>query len=257
MTVRVTQRYHAMSAGYDFTHSLDVPVPLTDTPTRLIFPVYFRNPNSTSTTDEGFGFSGLEVTPSAGCLVNVSSANAATVFPLLDLRLPPDWAAVTPYATISGVESRVNPAAAYTFPDTLSRSAAKRALAAAPTPFAAADILKVSPTFRMDGAEWHVDGAGGVGGRGPLLYLVEMKPRRLMAGSAFIAEGTIRKGGVTFGMVRNDQWVTQLHVLQTGDFSVVIMVPEDGDYKVVMANNLLGLSLVNRVEVRRAGLVAP
>ena len=31
--------------------------------------------------------------------------------------------------------------------------------------------------------------------------------------------------------------------------------PEDGDYKVVMANNLRGMSLENRVAVRRAGLI--
>ena len=90
-----------------------------------------------------------------------------------------------------------------------------------------------------------------------MLYLVEMKPRRLTKGTTFIAEGTIEKGGVTFGMVSHDQWIVQLHVVQTGDFSVVIKVPEDGDYKVIMANNLRGMSLNNRVVVTRAGLVGP
>jgi hypothetical protein len=133
----------------------------------------------------------------------------------------------------------------------------KKSLAATPTAFVQADILKVSPTFAMDGLAWTAKGVGGVGGRGPLLYLVEMKPRHLAKGTTFIAQGTIEKGGVTFGMVSNDLWVVQLHVVQTGDFSVVIRVPEDGDYKVVMANNLRGMSLENRVVISRAGLVSP
>ena len=46
-----------------------------------------------------------------------------------------------------------------------------------------------------------------------------------------------------------------MHVTQTGAFAVVIEVPEDGEYKVVLANNLLGMSsLVNRLVVTRAGL---
>ena len=259
MKVGVTQRYHAMSPGYDFTHTVDVPVPLADTPTRLVFPAYFRNPGSTSPVDEPFGFTGLELPAvDAACLVRVSAVNDPSAFPmLLDLRLRPDWDRATPYATISGVEPRMNPAEVYTVPETLSRSSVKRSLAAMSSAFVPADILKVSPTFRMDGAAWSVAGAGGVGGRGPLLYLVEMKPRHLQKGTTFVAQGSIEKGGVTFGMVRNDQWAVQLHVVQTGDFSVVITVPEDGDYKVIMANNLRGMSLENRVTVRRAGLVMP
>jgi hypothetical protein len=154
------------------------------------------------------------------------------------------------------VEARQNPAEVYTFPDPLDRTSVRRSLAMTPAAFAPSDILKVSPTFTMNGNEWRANGVGGVGGRGPLLYLVEMKPRRLTKGTTFIAEGTVDKGGVTFGMVSHDEWVVQLHVVQTGDFSVVITVPEDDDYKVVMANNLRGMSLENRVHVRRVGLIA-
>ena len=259
MNLRVTQRYHSMTKGYDFSHPLDVAVPLVDEPVALYFPAYFRNPSSSSAGDEPFGFAGLELPAThANCLVRMSSLNDVAALPaLLDLRLRPGWERVTPYATISGVEGRQNPAEAYTFPIDLARSEVKKSLAATPTAFVQSDILKVSPTFTMDGLAWTAKGVGGVGGRGPLLYLVEMKPRHLAKGTTFIAEGTIEKGGVTFGMVSNDLWVVQLHVVQTGDFSVVIKVPEDGDYKVVMANNLRGMSLENRVVVSRVGLVAP
>ncbi len=259
MNLRVTERYRAMTAAYDFSHGVDVAVPLSDVPVALYFPAYFRNPGSTSPGDEPFGFAGLELPGAhASCLVRVSRLNEISSLPtLLDLRLRPGWERVTPYATISGVEGRQNPAEVYTFPTDLARSEVKKSLAATPTGFVPSDISKVSPTFQMDGLAWSARGVGGVGGRGPLLYLVEMRPRRLLKGTTFIAEGTIEKGGVTFGMVSHDEWVVQLHVVQTGDFSVVIKVPEDGDYKVVMANNLRGMSLENRVVVSRAGLIEP
>lgn len=256
-TVRMTQRYHATTAGYDFTHFVDLPVPLGDDPTALYFPAYYRNPRSAVTADEPFGFAGLELPAAqASCLTRVSRINDASAWPaLFELRLRPGWDRVSPYASISGLEARQNPAELYTFPADLSRSEVKQSLAATPVAFTPADISKVSPTFEMTGSSWRVAGAGGVGGRGPLLYLVEMKPRRLTKGTTFIAQGTIEKGGVTFGLVSNDLWAVQLHILQTGDFSVVIKVPEDGDYKVVMANNIHGMSLENRVAVSRVGLL--
>ena len=255
----VMQRYRAMSAGYDFSHATTLAVPLSDEPVAWYFPAYFRNPGSTSATAEPFGFAGLELpVADAACLVRVSRLNDASAWPaLFELRLRPGWERVTPYATISGVEARQNPPEVYTFPEDLSRREVKMSLAATPTAFVPTDIAKVSPTFQMNGLAWSARGVGGVGGRGPLLYLVEMQPRRLLKGTTFIAEGTIEKGGVTFGLVSHDAWVVQVHVVQTGDFSVVIKVPADDDYKVVFANNLRGMSLENRVTVSRAGLIAP
>lgn len=257
MRVDVTQRYQAAQAGYDFTHKVGVEIPISDATTQLVFPAYYRNPRSSSPLDEPMAFAGIELPSSAAnCLQRVSVLETPSHPALLDLRLPPDWQRVTHYSTISGVEWRQNPARAYTVPQDLTRTAVKRALGGTPTAFSESDILKVSPTFSMQGLQWNVNGAGGVGGRGPLLYLVEMKPRRLEKGTAFIAEGTIEKGGVTFGFVADDEWKVQLHVVQTGDFSVVIVAPETRDYKVVFANNLRGMSLMNQVTIRRAGLVA-
>jgi len=258
MRVDVTQRYRAAQPGYDFTHRVGVDIPVTDQLTQLVFPAYYRNPLSSSPLDEPMAFAGLELPPDrANCLQRVSVLETPSHPALLDLRLPPDWQRVTPYATISGVEWRQNPARAYTVPGDLPRSVVRGALAGTPTLFNEGDILKVSPTFAMQGPQWTVDGVGGVGGRGPLLYLVEMKPRLIEKGTAFIAEGTIEKGGVTFGFVADDEWKVELHVVQTGDFSVIIVAPETREYKLVFANNLRGMSLMNKVNIRRAGLVAP
>jgi hypothetical protein len=259
LEVTITQRYAAVNPNYDFTHPMIVRTPVTNEPFEMFFPVFFRNPMSTNPLQEGFRFTGLELTaPGAQCVTRVARVSAASsLASLMDLRLPPGWQHATPYATISGVEGRENPPATYAFPGDLSRRAFQRHLAAPLMPFVSDDIKNVSPTLTIDGARWTVSGAGGVGGRGPLLYLVEMKDRPLKKHSAFIAEGRIDKGGITFGLVRGVEWIMQLHIRQQGPFSTVIEVPEDGTYRVIMANNLIGMAPDNHVTVTRAGLVAP
>ena len=258
LKIDVIERYAASQPQYDFTHTVSVPTPLSDDPLQLFFPAYFHNPESTDPAREGFAFTGVELPGSAaGCLSRLSRVSDSSQVPvLLDLQLPPDWERVTPYATIAGVEARTNPQEVYAHPPDLPRSVVRRSLMADPLPFQPADISKKSPTFRMLDREWRVAGVGGVGGRGPLLYLVEMKPRHLNKNSFIVAEGTIEKGGVTFGLVRRDQWAVQLHVTQTGPFAVVIRVPENDEYKVILANNLRGMSLDNRLVVTRVGVIA-
>jgi hypothetical protein len=259
LDVPVTFRYVAQNPIYDFSHTKSIRMPLVNDPLALFVPVYYRSPGSTDRAQEPFAFRGLELPDAARpCLMRVSRVAHPEALPvLMEMRLPPDWQRSTPYATITGVEGRENPAAVYTFPADLSRHSAQRALARSSSVFSPGDVKTMSPTFSMDGARWRVDGIGGVGGRGPLLYLVEMKDRPLKKHTAFVAEGRIDKGGITFGLVRGVEWIVQLHIRQTGPFAAVIEVPEDGEYRVIMANNLLNMSLVNRVTVSRAGLVAP
>jgi hypothetical protein len=247
----------ATARGYDFTHTVRVPVPLSDRPVQMFFPAYVRS-NAADPAQDAFAFAGIELpAQAADCVITLSRLRDASAIPmLLDVQLQPEWEAVTPYATIAGVEGRSNPPEVYASPPDLPRTVVTRTLAAEPLRLQPSDIARQSKTVRMVDGEWHVDGVGGVGGRGPLLYLVEMKPRHLDKHSFVIAEGRIDKGGVTFGLVRDLEWTTQVHVTQTGAFAVVIEVPEEGDYKVVLANNLLGTSsLVNRLVITRAGLV--
>jgi hypothetical protein len=258
LKIDLVERYAATGRGYDFTHTVMIPTPLSDSPAQVFFPAYVRRPQP-GLAQDAFAFTGLELPrPAADCLIGLSRLQDPSQIPvLLDVQLRPGWQEVTPYATIAGIEARTNPPEVYAFPADLPRSVVKRSLAAQPVAFQPGDIAKQSKTFQMLDREWRVDGVGGVGGRGPLLYLVEMKPRHLDQHSFVIAEGRIEKGGATFGLVRGVEWATQVHVTQTGAFAVVIEVPEDGEYKVVLANNLLGMSsLVNRLVVTRAGLVS-
>jgi len=258
LSVDVTLRYSALNPNYDFTHVKTIRMPRVNEPLQIFFPAYFRSPDSTDPIKEPFSFRGIELADGAApCLMKVARVEQPETIPeLLDLRLPPRWPESTPYATISGIEGRDNPAETYAFPADLPRHVFQQRLDSPSTPFTVSDIKTVSRTLAMTATGWRVDGVGGVGGRGPLLYLVEMRDRPLKKHTTFVAEGRIDKGGVTFGLVKGVEWIVQLHIRQQGPFSVVIEVPEDGIYRVIMANNLIGMSLDNRVIVTRAGLVA-
>jgi hypothetical protein len=254
----VTYRYAATHAPFDFTRTIKIQPPLSDRPVQVFLPAYYRRPPPNAALHEGFGLAGLELPASAAdCLTGLSRVRDSAQTPvLLDLHLRPHWEDSTLYGTIAGVESRVPPdefPEVHTFPPDL---AVKRSLLMAQVqPFVPADIAKRSSTFQMLAHEWRVSGVGGVGGRGPFLYLVEMKPRFLKRGSFVVAEGRIEKGGLSFGLVRDVEWVAQVPVIHTGEFAVVVQVPADGEYRIVLANNLTGTSLMNKLVVREAGLI--
>jgi hypothetical protein len=255
----MTYRYAATERTFDFTRTIQVQPPLADRPVQVFLPAYFRRPWPSGSVREGFGLTGLELPESAtGCLTSLSTVRDPASIPvLLDLQLRPHWEDATLYGTIAGLESRVNPdefPEVHTFPGDL---VVKRSLLRTePEPFHPTDIAKQSSTFQMLEHEWRVSGVGGVGGRGPFLYLVEMRPRLLKKGSFVIAQGNIAKGGVSFGLVRGDEWVAQVPVIHPGPFAAVVKVPEDAEYKVILANNLIGTSLDNRLVVTRVGTIA-
>jgi hypothetical protein len=255
----MTYRYAATERAFDFTRTVQVQPPLSDRPVQIFLPAYFRRECPLCAAHGGFGLTGVELPESAaGCLTSLSTVRDSARIPvLLDLHLRPHWESATLYGTIAGVESRVNPdefPEVHTFPPDL---AVKRSLLMTePDPFHQADVARQSRTFQMLEHEWKVAGVGGVGGRGPFLYLVEMKPRVLKKDSYVIAQGLIEKGGLSFGIVRGDEWVAQVPFTHPGPFAVVVKVPEDAEYKVVLANNLIGTSLDNRLVVTRAGVIA-
>lgn len=124
-----------------------------------------------------------------------------------------------------------------------------------------------------DGAGWRVSGVVDA----PMSYLLQSHPIRRLAGDRLVASGVVFDGGLTLGLIRDDRWVGFVNVSWPGWFVVSITVPEDGDYELVLANNLrvqpsrleqvagwLGLTswvrppeLRNDFRVQRAGWVVP
>jgi hypothetical protein len=205
-----------------------------------------------------YRFAGFDVPrDSASCLSGLYRVRHVEGLPLvLDTNLPANWEAATPYQTIEGIESRQGGEPApeiFTFPEDLSvgRSLVVRDIER----LSEADIELRSSTLKTRTDGWRVDGVGGVGGRGPFLYLAQMKSQPRRAGDLLIARGRLEFGGFSLGLVQNGMWIAQVPVLVAGEFVVVIKVPSDGSYSVVLANNLPGRSLHNQLTIDRIGWV--
>jgi hypothetical protein len=203
-----------------------------------------------------FRLASIELPASAsGCLSSLSRVRDVTGLKLLpDLNLPQRWQHATLYATLDGIESRrhaLDQPEVYTSPEDLHIS--RRLVAQPVVPITNDDIARRAATLAVRDAEWTVDGTGGIGGRGPFLYLAEIKPAQLRRGAILIARGRLHSGGLTFGLVRNATMAVQVPVLASGEFIVVIRVPEDGTYSVIVANNLPGRSLSNHATIRQLG----
>lgn len=249
-------RYDAPPGGYNFTRTLQVRPPLSSG-TRRIFIATYAHPQGSPTLEGAYRLAGLDLPKeSAGCLSGLYQVRSVRGMPLvLDANLPADWEAVTPFHTINGFETRaeVEPTPdIYTFPEDL--PVGRRLVVSPIDALQPSDIEQRSATLDTTG-RWRVDGAGGVGGRGPFLYLAQMKPRALRAGDMLLARGRLTRGGFSLGLVQSGQWIAQVPVLTEGDFVVAIKVPADGDYAVVLANNLPGRSLHNELTIDQIGWV--
>lgn len=259
----VVFRYSASMVQDDFTRTLQVQPPLSAEPLRIYFPAYSYRPEHTgpqpaSRADAGFRLSAMELPGKAqSCLVRWGQVADVGALPVLfELRLPPQWEDADLFQTISGVESRKNGEevpAVYTFPADL--EVGRQLLMAPFEPLAAADIALRSPTLNTDGATWLNAGVGGVGGKGPFLYLFAMQPREIAAGRLALVQGYIKTGGVSFGLVSDGKWIAQAGVTQPGEFTIVVQVPTAGRHSLVLSNNLIGASLESDVTIRRVGWV--
>jgi hypothetical protein len=81
-----------------------------------------------------------------------------------------------------------------------------------------------------------------VSGRAPFAhsYLLTTKPVRMRTTTHVIVEGLISVGGLTIGLLRNDRWAEVTDVVEVGPFRLIMRAPGDGDYALVLANNLGG-----------------
>jgi hypothetical protein len=256
-------RYDASEPQYDFTRALVVQPPLSSTPLRVWFPAYFHRARQSEaermqTGLAQYGLAGLEIPESAqSCLTRFARIADASQLPMLfELRLRPGWENSDRFQTIEGIESRRNGEevpSVYTFPADL--VVGRNLLMTPIEPLNAASIAKRSPTLNTSQPQWINQGVGGVGGKGPFLYLFEMQPEQVTEGRLALVQGYIRKGGVSFGLVSNGQWVAQAGVTRPGEFTIVVRVPTTGAHSLVLANNLIGSSLENDLIVRRVGWI--
>ena len=248
----MTLHYAASSHVYDFSRSIRVEPPLEAGGIRRIFVPVFAHPFPSAGMDGVFALSAIDVpAASATCLTGLYRARTVAGLPvLMDVNLPNRWQEVTPYHTIAGLEHRQSGETSpelYTFPRGL--EVGRSMITQEVVRITDADIDARSPTLAVTPSSWQVSGAGGIGGRGPFLYLAEMKPRDTRAGDIVLARGRLEKGGLSLGLVENGKWVVQVPVVTPGEFVVVIRAPRDGRYSLILANNVTGWSLDNRLTI--------
>jgi hypothetical protein len=89
----------------------------------------------------------------------------------------------------------------------------------------------------------------------PSAYAAVSTPFRLPKGARVAAAGTVRQGGIMLGLLDSrDQWAVTTAISE-GPFRVAIEVSVEGEYKIVIANNLSAGQAINDVEVTEVGLV--
>jgi hypothetical protein len=93
-TVPVTVRYTTLTGYTDLTRRIDVPVPRSEAPSRLFFPVYYS---------PGGYFAGVELAGAdRGCVLGLRRVTDMTRTPvLLTLTLPPDWREMKLYQVLT------------------------------------------------------------------------------------------------------------------------------------------------------------
>ena len=256
-------RYQTSESRYDFSRTMAIQPPLSDTPLRVFFPAYLHRPLTDEVQRAAMGLSdyrlaGLDLPERAqSCLLRLARVTDTQALPVLvEWRLPPRWEQADLFQTITGLESRTNgdeAPAVFTFPADL--EVGRQLLMAPLESLAARDIAQRSPTLNTDTAQWLNQGVGGVGGKGSYLYLFEMQPREISEGRLALVQGYIKKGGISFGLVSEGAWIAQAGVTHPGEFTVVIRVPATGRHSLVLANNLIGASLESDVTIRRVGWV--
>ena len=252
--VTLTLRYDTSHAFADFTHQQVVSLPASALPVRVLIAAYsYVLPPSELSGAVSYRPRGFEL-PSAQrkCVSRVTRLRDPARFPvLLNASLPSYWERLPLYQTLPRWETRAptwNPAV-YVAPPEL--HVARRGEEAVGL-VTAAELVDAAGTVTMPGdGHFVADGTGGIGGAGHYSYLARYQERSVTRGQRLIAEGVLVTGGLSVGLLRDGAWSMQLPITDAGAFRAEIAVPEDGNYAVVIANNLRGPSLKNVFEVAR------
>jgi len=89
----------------------------------------------------------------------------------------------------------------------------------------------------------------------PSAYAATSVRFRFPKGTLVAASGTVHRGGVMLGLLdSHDQWAATV-LIGEGTFRNGIAAPSDGDYRIVIANNLSKQQATTDVEIREIGLV--
>ena len=241
---RLTFRYDSLHQVTDFSGTIALELPPGEGPTRVLFPAYYREGAS--------HFVGVEVPHGdEACVLKLSRVDDLRPLPMLiTLRLPPRWTDARLYQTLRNWESRPGHEAAaihvQPFPDgarfdhvTLSADTPRRL----PPIVDQAEIVRPDPT-----GLWRIVGTPVGSGS----YVMRFAPEEHGPGDRFVVRGEVRRGGVTVGLLINEQWDGgNATVTARGPF-VAVLAPSTRATVVVLIANAVADSWLLR-QARRLG----
>jgi len=242
--------------------------------TQLVFPAISYNDGQ-----ESVHFTGLELTKAqARCLRGMYRITNTRKFPLLLTAVIPPATGRSPlYQTIGVLEAT----GVYTVPRNMPSSVIAAVLARPVTTPRRSEVDVLSDIAHIDGDQWGIRGYA-IPQSDPYNFpardrshsllasafhadvsvgvvdtdLLKTKEVHLSRKSYFVAQGVMYAGGATLGLIKDGRTAGDISISSRGPFTVVIEVPEDGDFSLGISNDLDGYtSLENRFIVRRVGWV--
>jgi hypothetical protein len=246
--VTATIRYATSRSDNNFSRQLAVTMPETGT-VRAWFAAYDFDDHAGIDT---YRFTGLEVPATQlPCLSALNRVERVESLPMLvDAVLPPRWQQGKLYAIFNRWESDpVNPSPRlnYTIPDGLlvrSRIGARPLVPLGTSLDYRDSIVTIESDHRIVAR----------GSTNPVGYLASWVSAPQAKRTLLVAEGHLIAGGLTIGLEQNRAWAAQVQVIVPGPFRAAIEVPNDGEFRPVIAN-LSGQSRFTRFEIDRIGWV--
>jgi len=94
--------------------------------------------------------------------------------------------------------------------------------------------------------------------KGKFHYLVQFKKAGIRAGAFLIARGRLERGGLAVGLLKDDQWYSQVVIDQPGEFIAVVEVAQDGMFAPLITNATDGgRDRSNRFLISDVGILDP
>lgn len=110
----------------------------------------------------------------------------------------------------------------------------------------AQDLVLQADTVRIQADRWVVNGAR------PGL-LAQTTKRHVSKGDCLVILGELRQGNISFGLIKDNQWIRSISVSEPGDFDIVMEMPEEGDYGFAMSGPEIASAAYADLEVTQAG----
>lgn len=165
------------------------------------------------------------------------------------LQVPDGWQDVPAYDTFARWERGDAEERIMTSPAGI---AVSRQLVSLPVEPLSATTALIDTSVQQRGSRLFVHGEP----PGRFSYLYVTNPAIIGRNRYLLAEGTVRKGGMTIGLLKGNAWSRAVNVTVPGGFLALIRVDDDAEYSVVVANDSPPETYAVVAQLDRIGIMA-